>query len=97
MPLAYPMKHVYFSSSRQLFELAALISDPRAPRQPVHPDTPFRQGEAAAAVTAFIALQAGKIPCNQATHATITDLALKVATLTFTRLQRVHAMVPVCA
>ena len=41
----------------QLFELAALIADPRAPRQPVHPDTGFREGEGAAAITAFVALQ----------------------------------------
>jgi ectoine hydroxylase-related dioxygenase (phytanoyl-CoA dioxygenase family) len=41
----------------ELFELAALISDPRAPRQPAHPDTPYRTGEGAAVVTAFVALQ----------------------------------------
>ena len=41
----------------ELFEMAALVSDPRAPRQPVHPDTPYRKGEDAAVVTAFIALQ----------------------------------------
>lgn len=42
----------------ELFELAALVSDPRAPRQPVHPDTPFREDSPrAAAVTAFVALQ----------------------------------------
>ena len=47
----------------ELFELAALVSDPRSPRQPVHPDTPFRQGEGAAAVTAFVALQVSTHPC----------------------------------
>jgi len=41
----------------ELFELAALVSDPRAPRQPAHPDTPFRAGEDAAVITAFVALQ----------------------------------------
>ncbi len=41
----------------ELFELAALVSDPRSPRQPVHPDTPYRAGEGAAIVTAFLALQ----------------------------------------
>jgi len=42
----------------ELFELAALISDPRSPRQPVHPDTASRAGEAGAAIiTSFVALQ----------------------------------------
>jgi len=41
----------------ELFELAALVSDPRAPRQPVHPDTPYRAGDGAAIITAFVALQ----------------------------------------
>ena len=41
----------------ELFELAALVSDPRAPRQPVHPDTPFKAGDGAAIVTTFVALQ----------------------------------------
>ena len=41
-----------------LFELAALVSDPGSPRQPIHPDTPRRPGsEAPAVVTAFVALQ----------------------------------------
>lgn len=41
----------------ELFELAALVSDPRSPRQPVHPDTPYREGLGAAVITAFVALQ----------------------------------------
>ena len=41
----------------ELFELAALVSDPRSPRQPMHPDTPYREGEGAAILTAFVALQ----------------------------------------
>ena len=41
----------------ELFELAALVSDPRAPRQPAHPDTPFRPNDGAAIITAFVALQ----------------------------------------
>jgi ectoine hydroxylase-related dioxygenase (phytanoyl-CoA dioxygenase family) len=41
----------------ELFELSALVSDPRAPRQPVHPDTPFKAGDGAAIVTTFVALQ----------------------------------------
>ena len=42
----------------ELFELAALVSDPRAPRQPVHPDTPFREADPGASIiTAFVALQ----------------------------------------
>ena len=41
----------------ELFELSALISDPRSPRQPVHPDTPYRDGDGAAVLTAFVALQ----------------------------------------
>ena len=42
----------------ELFELAALVSDPGAPRQPVHPDTPFMQTQPEPqVVTAFVALQ----------------------------------------
>lgn len=41
----------------ELFELAALVADPKAPRQPVHPDTPYREGEGAAILTTFVALQ----------------------------------------
>lgn len=41
----------------ELFELAALISDPRSPRQPVHPDTPHREGSGVAVLTTFVALQ----------------------------------------
>mgnify|MGYP002630731003 CR=1 FL=1 len=36
----------------ELFELSALISDPRSPRQPVHPDTGWREGQDVAAITA---------------------------------------------
>jgi len=39
----------------ELFELAALISDPGAPRQPAHPDTPLTSSPAVC--TAFVALQ----------------------------------------
>lgn len=52
-----PVLGATLGADAELFELAALISDPRSPRQPVHPDTPFRAGEAAAVVTAFVALQ----------------------------------------
>ena len=41
----------------ELYELAALVSDPGARAQPVHPDTPFYEGEGAAVMTAFVALQ----------------------------------------
>ena len=43
----------------ELFELAALVSDPGAPRQPAHPDTPCKaDGNAGPVVlTSFIALQ----------------------------------------
>jgi len=55
-----PLKPVIsdaLGSDAELFELGALVSDPRAPRQPVHPDTPYRDGQGAAAITAFFALQ----------------------------------------
>ena len=39
----------------ELFELGALVADSGAPRQPVHPDTPWH--EAAAVVSCFVALQ----------------------------------------
>jgi len=42
----------------ELFELSAVIADPGAPRQPMHPGTAFRAGDPdAAVVTAFVALQ----------------------------------------
>ena len=41
----------------QLYELAALISDPGSPQQPFHPDTPYRDDQGVAVLTAFIALQ----------------------------------------
>ena len=40
-----------------LYELAALISDPQSPQQPFHPDTPFREDQGLAVLTAFVALQ----------------------------------------
>lgn len=55
-----PLKPLFegvLGKDAELFELAALVSDPRSPRQPVHPDTPYREGEGAAALTAFVALQ----------------------------------------
>jgi len=39
----------------ELLELAALVSDPQSSRQPVHPDTNYRQN--LCAVTTFVALQ----------------------------------------
>jgi TPR repeat protein len=38
-----------------LYELAALVSEPGAPRQPVHPDNPYQ--DAAPLLTCFVALQ----------------------------------------
>jgi hypothetical protein len=40
-----------------LFECAALVSDPHAPRQPLHPDTAYQPGAGPAVLTLFIALQ----------------------------------------
>ena len=41
-----------------LYELAALISDPQAPSQPFHPDTPhLGEAQGLAVLTAFVALQ----------------------------------------
>ena len=40
-----------------LYELAALISDPDSPQQPFHPDTPYREDQDIAVLTAFVALQ----------------------------------------
>ena len=37
-----------------LHECAALISDPQAPQQPFHPDTPYRSEQGLAVLTAFI-------------------------------------------
>ena len=56
MPLR-PLIGGALGADAELFELAALVSDPRSPRQPVHPDTPFRRGDGAAVYTAFVALQ----------------------------------------
>ena len=55
-----PLKPILSQSlgeDAELFELSALVSDPRSPRQPVHPDTPWREDQGAAAITAFVALQ----------------------------------------
>jgi len=53
-----PMLCEVLGDDAELFELAALISDPGAPRQPLHPDTPRTQGtDAPAVVTTFVALQ----------------------------------------
>ena len=41
----------------ELYELAALISDPNSPQQPFHPDTPYRDDQGVAVLTAFVALQ----------------------------------------
>ena len=41
----------------RLYELAALISDPGSRAQPLHADFPYREGEGAAIVIAFVALQ----------------------------------------
>lgn len=41
----------------ELYELAALISDMGAVAQPLHPDTPFVEGEGPVVLTAFIAVQ----------------------------------------
>ena len=40
-----------------LYELAALVSDPNAPQQPFHPDTPHVETQGLAVLTAFVALQ----------------------------------------
>ena len=39
-----------------LHECAALISDPQAPQQPFHPDTPYRSEQGLAVLTAFIVI-----------------------------------------
>jgi ectoine hydroxylase-related dioxygenase (phytanoyl-CoA dioxygenase family) len=41
----------------ELFELAAIVADPRAPRQPMHPDTVCREAQPADVATAYVALQ----------------------------------------
>ena len=41
-------------SQPELFELGALVSDPTAPRQPLHPDTPW--GKRLSVVTVVVAL-----------------------------------------
>ena len=47
----------------RLYELAALISDPGSQRQPLHSDFPYREGEGAAIVVAFVALQDVRALC----------------------------------
>jgi ectoine hydroxylase-related dioxygenase (phytanoyl-CoA dioxygenase family) len=44
-------------ANAELYELAALVSDPNAPGQPIHPDTPHRDDQGIAVLTAFVALQ----------------------------------------
>lgn len=41
----------------ELFEMATVIADPGAPRQPMHPDTSVRLNEGAIITTCFVALQ----------------------------------------
>ena len=46
-----------------LFECAALVADPHAPRQPIHPDTAYQQPAAAPLIlTVFVALQVPAAP-----------------------------------
>lgn len=57
-----PALNELLGDDAELFELAALVSDPGAPRQPMHPDTTRRKdapegADAPAVVTAFVALQ----------------------------------------
>jgi ectoine hydroxylase-related dioxygenase (phytanoyl-CoA dioxygenase family) len=55
-----PLKDVcgeLLGSEAVLFECAALVSDPQAPRQPVHPDTAYHLHQGPAVLTVFIALQ----------------------------------------
>jgi len=77
LPSLKPLFAGALGEDAELFELAALVSDPRSPRQPMHPDTPYKQGEGAAALTAFIALQdvdesmgpTAVIPCTHTAEA----------------------------
>ena len=57
LPSVAPLLADALGEDAELFELAALISDPKAPRQPAHPDTPHKEGVGASIVTAFVALQ----------------------------------------
>ena len=50
-----PTLGAFLGSDAELYELAALVSDPGAPRQPVHPDTGFSPSPVLAST--FIALQ----------------------------------------
>ena len=46
-----------------LFECAALVADPHAPRQPIHPDTAYQQSAAGPLIlTVFVALQVPAAP-----------------------------------
>ena len=46
-----------------LFECAALVADPHAPRQPIHPDTAYQQPSAGPLIlTVFVALQVPAAP-----------------------------------
>ena len=52
-----PLVAAKLGEDAELFELSALISDPGAPRQPIHPDTPSKDENGAVILTTFIALQ----------------------------------------
>ena len=52
-----PTLQAQLGADARLYELAALVVDPGALAQPLHPDTPFRNGESAVVLTAFVALQ----------------------------------------
>ena len=53
----HPVLAARLGEEASLYELAALVSDPKAPRQPLHPDTPCRSEQGPAVLTAFVALQ----------------------------------------
>ena len=55
-PHPHPPTHLSPAHGR-LYELAALISAPGSRAQPLHADFPYREGEGAAIVIAFVALQ----------------------------------------
>jgi hypothetical protein len=52
-----PLLIARLKSDAELFELAALISDPGAQCQPVHPDTPWQGEDDGGILTVFVALQ----------------------------------------
>ena len=53
----YPVFKAHLGEDAMLYELAALVSDPGSPRQPLRPDTPCRSDQGTAVLTAFVALQ----------------------------------------